>query len=266
MTTLKRKTATGFENIGLGGINRPVVTLDGKPLKWDETNNVVADATPDLNADYASIAGPFAPSITGATSATRYVGGTATSPPTTGTFVVGDYVVTQAGSIYVCIAAGTPGTWVRTGAGFILGSATYTSATDPTAITADNAFHNVDASLAFTIPPDVPFALKMEGLFTAQRGATAAQYAAAIFQTQVVDVATGAVIFGTWQYRFEIASTTASSTNRYTATVSSEDEHAALGSATPVQLQAKATPSGLTAPGLTTLSAAKPIAIKAIAR
>src|ERR1035437_445025 len=49
--------------------------------------------------------------LTGATTATRYVGGTAAGPPTTGTFAVGDFVVTAEGLVWACTSAGTPGTW-----------------------------------------------------------------------------------------------------------------------------------------------------------
>lgn len=57
--------------------------------------------------------------LTGAVSATRYVGGTATVAPTTGTFAVGDFVVSQNGKMWVCTSAGTPGTWVQVGAGSV---------------------------------------------------------------------------------------------------------------------------------------------------
>jgi hypothetical protein len=54
----------------------------------------------------------FAPTgITGATTATRYVGGTLTGPPLTGTFSVGDWVQAQDGPEWVCVIAGTPGSW-----------------------------------------------------------------------------------------------------------------------------------------------------------
>ena len=55
----------------------------------------------------------FAPmGLTGATAASRYVGSTAAGAPTSGTFAVGDYVVDQTGKIWVCVSAGTSGTWV----------------------------------------------------------------------------------------------------------------------------------------------------------
>ena len=52
--------------------------------------------------------------LTGATTATRYVGGTANGAPTSGTFAVGDFIVDQTGTIWVCTTAGTPGTWTTT--------------------------------------------------------------------------------------------------------------------------------------------------------
>jgi hypothetical protein len=58
--------------------------------------------------------------LTGALTATRYVGGTAGGPPTSGTFAAGDFVVTTTGGIWVCTAGGSPGTWVAVGlAGFV---------------------------------------------------------------------------------------------------------------------------------------------------
>jgi hypothetical protein len=58
----------------------------------------------------------FAPTgLTGATAASRYVGATTSGSPTSGTFAVGDYVVTQSGAIKVCVTAGSPGTWYNIG-------------------------------------------------------------------------------------------------------------------------------------------------------
>jgi len=65
------------------------------------------------NADYLAV--PTG-GLTGATAATRYVGGTASGAPTSGTFAVGDHIVDQTGSIYICTTAGTPGTWTQVGA------------------------------------------------------------------------------------------------------------------------------------------------------
>lgn len=51
--------------------------------------------------------------LTGAVAATRYVGGTAGGAPTTGAFLVGDFVVDRnTGETWVCTVAGSPGTWV----------------------------------------------------------------------------------------------------------------------------------------------------------
>lgn len=69
-------------------------------LKWKDSSSVVRLATGQ----------PLG--LTGAVSATRYVGGTASVAPTTGTFAVGDFVITAAGGMYICTVAGSPGTWV----------------------------------------------------------------------------------------------------------------------------------------------------------
>ena len=54
----------------------------------------------------------FAPTgLTGATAASRYVGGIASGAPTSGTFAIGDQVTDQTGKIWICTSAGTPGTW-----------------------------------------------------------------------------------------------------------------------------------------------------------
>lgn len=70
--------------------------------------------TGDRTGAQSGASATYAPTgLTGATTATRYVGGTVTGAPTTGTFAVGDFVVTQAGGIWICTVAGTPGTWVQ---------------------------------------------------------------------------------------------------------------------------------------------------------
>lgn len=62
----------------------------------------------------------FAPGgLTGATQASRYVGATTSGAPASGTFAVGDYVVSRDGYIWVCTAAGTSGTWHQVGAGLV---------------------------------------------------------------------------------------------------------------------------------------------------
>jgi len=49
--------------------------------------------------------------LAGTGSATRFVGGTVSGPPASGTFAVGDFVVTQNAKMIICFTAGTPGIW-----------------------------------------------------------------------------------------------------------------------------------------------------------
>lgn len=86
---------------------------------------------------YAPLTGPFAPSMTGATDATRYVGGTASGAPTTGTYAVGDYIIDRSGSLWICVTAGTPGTWIDPGKTEV---ASKTDATTYTWVAPDNNF------------------------------------------------------------------------------------------------------------------------------
>lgn len=55
--------------------------------------------------------------LTGATGASRYVGGTASGAPASGTFVIGDFIVDRTGSFWICTTAGSPGTWTQLSAG-----------------------------------------------------------------------------------------------------------------------------------------------------
>ena len=53
--------------------------------------------------------------LTGAASASRYAGATASGAPVAGTFAQGDFVIARNGHVFVCTVAGTPGTWVDAG-------------------------------------------------------------------------------------------------------------------------------------------------------
>lgn len=95
-----------------------ICTVFGTPGTWVDAGLAAAPVTSVFgrtgavvaaNADYAGI---VAAALTGAVAATRYVGATTSGAPVTGTFAVGDISVDQTGGIYVCIVAGTPGTWI----------------------------------------------------------------------------------------------------------------------------------------------------------
>lgn len=54
---------------------------------------------------------------TGSAAATRWVGATASGAPASGAYLKGDWVIAQNGHLFICTAAGTPGTWVDAGTG-----------------------------------------------------------------------------------------------------------------------------------------------------
>lgn len=99
--------------------------LDGTLTFTDSANQPGPQASPTftgiVTAPALAISG-----LTGAVTASRYVGGTATVAPTTGTFAVGDFVISANGATWVCTVAGTPGTWVQ------MNSGTYAPKASPT--------------------------------------------------------------------------------------------------------------------------------------
>jgi hypothetical protein len=97
---------------------------DGYPQPPSGTVTLAGDVTGpssantfDLTLPHVWLANQTAPALvasglTGAVAASRYVGGTASGAPASGTFAVGDYIITQDGHVFVCTTAGSPGTWV----------------------------------------------------------------------------------------------------------------------------------------------------------
>ena len=104
--------------------------------------------------------------LTGATAASRYCGSTASGHPTSGTFAVGDFIVDQTGSLWVCTVAGTPGTWAQTGtAGGI------TALTGDVTASASSNATTIKSSVGLTGAPTAPTAAP--GTNTTQLASTA---------------------------------------------------------------------------------------------
>lgn len=77
----------------------------------DFTNLVNPIFGDTVNAPSVAVTG-----LTGAVNSSQYAGAVNGTPPTTGTFSVGDFVVDRTiGGIWVCVTAGSPGTWRPTG-------------------------------------------------------------------------------------------------------------------------------------------------------
>ncbi len=74
---------------------------------FGRTGTVVAVA-----GDYYAV---IPAALTGATQAFRIAGATTSGAPVTGTFAVGDLVAARDGHLFMCITAGSPGTFVDTG-------------------------------------------------------------------------------------------------------------------------------------------------------
>lgn len=87
---------------------------DGQVLTVDPSTHHVAwrDPTSDFSGEVTGL--DFsALGLTGATNGARFVGGTSSGAPASGTFVEGDFVVAQDGTFWICTVAGSPGTWLQ---------------------------------------------------------------------------------------------------------------------------------------------------------
>jgi hypothetical protein len=117
------------------GTTTPTISLD--PNAAISQNNTITGKVLAVNG------------ASGAVSPTRYVGGTPNVAPTSGTWQAGDFVVTQTGKIYVCTAAGTPGTWTQVGG---LSGVTSVSVNSPLTVagTATAPIINLPAASAIT--------------------------------------------------------------------------------------------------------------------
>lgn len=101
--TLTNKTLT-TPTITTPSITSPTIT-------GTTTAGVINSAAITSTAEIKGV--DFNPTgLTGAVAASRYVGATASGAPASGTFAVGDHIVDQAGLLWVCTVAGTPGTWI----------------------------------------------------------------------------------------------------------------------------------------------------------
>ncbi len=97
-----------FHDAGAFDDGSPITSFPGAIVSvFGRTGTVVATA-----GDYYAV---LPAALTGATQAFRIAGATTSGAPVSGTFAVGDLVAARDGHLFMCISAGTPGTWVDTG-------------------------------------------------------------------------------------------------------------------------------------------------------
>jgi len=100
------------------------------------------DASGNFSTPSLSVSG-----LTGATQPSRYVGSTTSGAPASGTFSVGDFIVDHTATIWVCVSAGTPGTWWPTiSSDIVLRSANATATVNETTVfTGSSANQTINA-------------------------------------------------------------------------------------------------------------------------
>ncbi len=138
-----------FHSAGSFDDGAPITTFPSAIASvFGRTGTVVAVA-----GDYYAV---IPAALTGATQAFRIAGATTSGAPVTGTFAVGDLVAARDGHLFMCIAAGSPGTWVDTGGSvsfatpsIALGSSAAAGAAS-TAIRSDSTIAAFDATAPST--------------------------------------------------------------------------------------------------------------------
>lgn len=103
--------------------------------------------------------------LTGAGTASRWVGATVSGAPVSGTFVAGDWVIDLTAAIWVCTSGGTPGTWKAAGTPPPTTIAHTTQTASYTAVLGDAGTiveMNSAGALNFTVPPHSSVALAVD--------------------------------------------------------------------------------------------------------
>ena len=153
--------------------------------------------------------------ITGATANSRYAGATVSGPPASGTFALGDMVPDQAGKIWICTAAGTPGTWALSGPPSSAQLSGWLAATiDPMAVSAATGSASVPADDTFVgglIYLPVPVSSTGMSMFCVASAGTVNHFWGAL-----------------------VSATAAGTT--VTATAATADSHSSIAATTPVHL------------------------------
>jgi hypothetical protein len=120
---------------------------NGTTIQANDINQIVNLLNGTTNNTPVTISNRITAQLTGASTPSGYVGGTTSGAPSSGTFNVGDYVIDQNGCFWICIGAGSPGTWRRAGLGG------FTARVEQTA-TSQNLPNNYPAGTFTVITPD----------------------------------------------------------------------------------------------------------------
>lgn len=104
--------SNGTQLFNLNASNKQLQLPNGVELEMWSDNFGTKTVDIPSSTGIAALTAFKANGLTGATAASRYAGATASGAPGSGTFTVGDFVVDQSGKIWICTAAGSPGTWV----------------------------------------------------------------------------------------------------------------------------------------------------------
>lgn len=171
-------TDLGTKRVNLVGYSGSQAAVGGETIVVEPGYGRVNVLRSPARSAAAVGAVPGAPvGLSGAGAATRYVGGTASGAPTSGSFLVGDFVVDQTGTVRVCVAAGSPGTWVPAGNPGDSGVGLYRSVLADTTFTLAAAMVQIGATLVIPDPAGaVSVDVEILGTWELQVSASARQH------------------------------------------------------------------------------------------
>lgn len=127
---------------GVGGLTQ---VFPGNAAASADVNQVINLLNGSTTGVPVLVSNRIQAALTGSAALSGYVGGTVSGSPTSGSHFVGDWSVDQSGCLFICTAAGSPGTWQRVGINGYLGRA-YQNA--PQSITGSSSLQLVTTNTA----------------------------------------------------------------------------------------------------------------------
>lgn len=125
---------------------------NGNTMNALDVNQVVNLLTGLDNTTQVTVSNAIQSITPGCPAPSRYVGGTTSGAPTSGTFLAGDMVIAQDGFMWICAVGGTPGTWYRQGTGDYHATATQTVAQTLTSRSSQTGFDVLNLNSAISDP------------------------------------------------------------------------------------------------------------------
>lgn len=125
---------------------------NGTSLAAQDVNQLVNLLSGSDASTQVTVSNAISSVTVGAPSPSRYAGGTTSGAPVSGTFAQGDMVIAQDGVVWICVTAGSPGTWYRHGGANYQSVAVQTGAQTLTSRSSQSGFDVLNVNSALSDP------------------------------------------------------------------------------------------------------------------